>query len=168
MDPPRSDWVRSALLTYEGPLTRYAARITGDAERARDIVQDTFVRLCREEPARLNGRLAEWLFTVCRHRALDVQRKEHRMTALNEAELDQQESPAPSPAAAAEQRESAGELVRLLATLPVNQREVIRLKFQNDLSYQEISAVTGLSVSNVGVLSHTAIKPLRSKMQRDE
>jgi DNA-directed RNA polymerase specialized sigma24 family protein len=77
----RADRVRSALERFEGPLTRYAASITGDIERARDVVQDTFVRLCDEEPGRLNGCLAQWLFTVCRNRALDVQRKEQRMIA---------------------------------------------------------------------------------------
>src|SRR5215831_10814134 len=87
-DSGRADWVRSALERFEGPLTRYASSITGDVERARDVVQDTFIRLCDEEPGRLNGCLAEWLFTVCRHRALDVQRKEQHMTALTDVDLE--------------------------------------------------------------------------------
>ncbi|HVW37914.1 MAG TPA: sigma factor, partial [Pirellulales bacterium] len=61
-----SDWLRSVVARYEGPLVRYAARITGDAERARDVVQDTFLRLCEQDRAELDGRLAQWLYTVCR------------------------------------------------------------------------------------------------------
>ena len=156
--------MRAALRRYEGPLTRYAAQITGDAERARDVVQDTFVRLCAEEPARLDGHLAEWLFTVCRRRALDVRRKESRMTALTETHLDTAECAGPSPSQAAERNESAGHALRLLATLPPNQREVVRLKFQAGLSYAEISRVTELSVTNVGYLLHTALKTLRQRM----
>ena len=44
---------------------------------------------------------------------------------------------------------------------PANQREVIRLKFQNGFSYQEISRISGHSVSNVGYLIHAGIKTLR-------
>ena len=43
-----AEWVRAAVTRYAGPLTRYAALITGDLERARDVVQDTFVRLCAD------------------------------------------------------------------------------------------------------------------------
>jgi len=156
--------VQGALRQYEAPLIRYAARITGDADRARDVVQDTFVRLWAEDAAKLNGKLAEWLFTVCRRRALDVNRKEHRMTTLEELGVDATASAAPGPDALAVQREGEGEALRLLAALPPNQQEVIRLKFQNELSYQEISGVTGLSVSNVGYLIHTGLKTMRGWM----
>ena len=57
--------------------------------------------------------------------------------------------------------------MRLLDRLPDNQQEVIRLKFQNDLSYREISEITGLSVSNVGFLLHVGIKRLREIMKND-
>ena len=166
-DSTKNAWVQAALRQYEGPLIRYAAQITGDLDRARDVVQDTFVRLCEEERSRVEGHLAQWLFTVCRNRALDVQRKESRMVVLNESEMEICESREPSPAAAAEQRENLNSVLRLLSTLPHNQREVIRLKFQNGLSYEEISRVTNLTVSNVGFLIHTAIKTLRQRLQSE-
>jgi RNA polymerase sigma-70 factor (ECF subfamily) len=159
----KADWVRSALERHESSLLRYAASITGDVERARDVVQDTFVRLCAQEPAELDGKLAEWLFTVCRNRAFDVQRKEKRMTPLTDIDLETRESGEPSPAAAAEKREDTDRALQFLESLPPNQREVIRLKFQGGLSYQEISRVTELSVTNVGFLIHTGIKALRQK-----
>ena len=62
-----------------------------------------------------------------------------------------------------EQKEASGFLLRIVATLPPQQQEVIQLKFQNDLSYQEISEITKLSVSHVGVLLHTALKTLRQR-----
>lgn len=162
----RAEWVRAAVDRYAGPLTRYATLITGDLEQARDVVQDTFVRLCAEKPGRVNSHLAQWLFTVCRNRALDVQRKENRMKPLSEVELSLQASSEPSPVAQAEQRETADEVLSLLAQLPRNQQEVVRLKFQNGLSYQEISKATKLTVSNVGFLIHTAIKTIRRQLQQ--
>ena len=63
-----------------------------------------------------------------------------------------------------EQKEELGRVLRILQTLPRNQQEVIRLKFQNGLSYREISEVTKLSVSNVGFLLHTGLKTVRQKL----
>ena len=88
----QSEWVREALHQFEGPLVRYAQRITGDLEAARDVVQDTFLKLCREDPATVDGHLSQWLFTVTRNRALDVHRKERRMTTATD--LDHRNSTA--------------------------------------------------------------------------
>ena len=60
--------------------------------------------------------------------------------------------------------QTAGEIFRMLDRLPKNQREVVYLKFQCDLSYKEISEITKLSVTNVGFLIHTAIKTLRKEL----
>ena len=157
--------IASALSRYEGPLLRYASRLLGDVDRARDVVQDTFLRLCREDPARLDGRLAPWLFTVCRNRVIDVQRQDGRVEALDERALEAQPSSAPGPARVLEAREDLESVLRLLATLPASQQEVVRLKFQAGLSYQEIASVTGLTVNHVGVLLHNALKSLRETIR---
>jgi DNA-directed RNA polymerase specialized sigma24 family protein len=54
-----SEWLRSIVDGYEGPLIRYAAHIMGDMESARDVVQDTFLRLCEQDRQQLDGHLAE-------------------------------------------------------------------------------------------------------------
>jgi len=154
-------WVQDAVARYESPLTLYAARLLGDADSARDVVQETFLRLCSQDRAAIQSRLAEWLFTVCRNRALDVLRKESRMSRLSEEHVHRCLSHAPSPPDAAERRELAGRVLELIETLPASQREVIRLKFQNGFSYQEISRISGHSVSNVGYLIHSGMKTLR-------
>jgi RNA polymerase sigma-70 factor (ECF subfamily) len=161
----QAEWVTAAVDRYAGPLTRYARLITGDLEQAQDVVQDTFVRLCAEKPGRVNSHLAQWLFTVCRNRALDVQRKERRMKPLSEVKMSSHASSDASPAAQSEQRETASEVLGLLAQLPKNQQEVVRLKFQNGLSYREISKITNLTVSNVGFLIHTGIRTIRQQLK---
>ena len=147
------------------PLVRYAGRIVRDVERARDVVQDTFLRLLKADNVPDADRLAQWLFTVCRNRALDVVRKEKRMTTLSDAHTDSAASGDPSPPDVAADREALGRLGRVLVTLPERQQEVIQLKFQNDFSYRQIAGVTGLSVSNVGFQIHTAIKTMRRQLQ---
>jgi RNA polymerase sigma factor (sigma-70 family) len=160
-DAEHGAWVRAAVDRYEGPLTLYAARLLGDADAARDVVQDTFLRLCAHDRAAVAPRLAEWLFTVCRNRALDVLRKERRMSHLSQEHVGRCLSTAPGPPETAERRELAARVLDLLENLPDGQREVIRLKFQNGFSYQEISRISGYSVSNVGYLIHHGMKTLR-------
>jgi RNA polymerase sigma-70 factor (ECF subfamily) len=163
MRTPDSSWVPSILAEYEKPLTRYAAHITGDIERAREVVQDTFLKLCHQKPAQIRSHLAQWLYTVCRNRALDVLRKERRMTGISDAQLQQQSRSGPELPSAMEREEQLANVLKILSTLPANQQEVIRLKFQSELSYTEISQVTSLSVSNVGFLIHTGLKTIREK-----
>lgn len=104
-----------------------------------------------------------WLFTVTRNRALDHHRKFSRIIPMPLPE--DRPSGAPGPAAVLEQQETATSLFALLDALSPNQREVIRLKFQNDLSYREIADITQLSVTNVGFLLHTGLKKLRELLR---
>ena len=158
------DWIQSVLARYEQPLIRYAAHITRDLERAREVVQDTFLKLYRHKSSLEDDHLAPWLYTVCRNRALDVRRKEKRMTGIDEARL--QDIPVrPEFPAALEQKEKLTEVLDVLGTLPANQQEVLRLKFQGDLSYREISRIANISVSNVGFLIHTGLKTIRETIQ---
>ena len=160
-----AQWLRRVMERHEGPLLRYAVRILGDAERARDVVQDTFLRLLTGGRDRGGDHLTEWLFTVCRNRALDVCRKERRMAPLSEQAQQAQPAAEASPDATAELREQAGRVTEALGTLPTNQQEVLRLKFQNGFSYKQIAGITGLSVSNVGFLIHTGIQALRRQFR---
>src|SRR4029453_14594294 len=120
----KAEWVRAALERHAGALTRYAASITGDEDTARDVVQDTFVRLCQESPASLDGHLVEWLFTVCRNRALDMQRKLKRLTPLVDEEYAGEPGPDPTPAAVAEHQDTLSLALSLIRTLPPRQQEV--------------------------------------------
>ncbi|HEX2099556.1 MAG TPA: sigma-70 family RNA polymerase sigma factor [Candidatus Synoicihabitans sp.] len=154
-------FLSTAVARHQAPLLRYAARLVGDPDRARDIVQDTFVRLMAQPPDVVADHVAEWLFTVCRHRALDILRKEGRMKRFDEGELERVQTESVRPGRGLEQAETHAALLGLIEQLPPNQQEVIRLKFQNGFSYKEISRITALSVSNVGFLIHTAVKRLR-------
>ncbi len=93
----KAEWIRSALDRYEKPLLRFAGRIIGNSEAARDVVQETFLRLCKANPAKIDGRLAPWLFTVTRNGALNIRKQEGSMRLLKEGEAELLQSPHPSP-----------------------------------------------------------------------
>ena len=160
--PPDSPALTSLLDRYERPLVRYALSIVGDLESARDVVQETFIKLTQSNGATPTepSHLEPWLFTVTRNRALDVLRKNSRIVPM--ILPDTRPCSDPGPDAALASRDTERSLLRLLDALPPNQREVIRLKFQNDLSYREIAEVTQLTETNVGFLLHTGLKKLRT------
>jgi RNA polymerase sigma factor (sigma-70 family) len=157
---------------YERPLVRYAQSILGDLEAARDVVQETFIKYARSTtgpateivPDSVDAKHVEsWLFTVARNASLDHLRKFSRIIPMPLP--DDRKSEAAQPDEDLANRESADWLLRLLDELTPNQREVIRLKFQNDLSYKEIADVTGLTATNVGFILHVGLKKLRELLR---
>ena len=161
---PDSEWMRTLVDAHAADLTRYAASILGDPESAKDVVQESFIRLWRQPRDQIAEHVRPWLFRVCRNRALDVRRKGGRMRPLNEVDADTRPAEGASPEESAEQRDSHGQIMGMMQKLPENQREVVRLKFQNGLSYKEIASVTDLSISTVGFLLHAALKTLRAQV----
>lgn len=161
--PETAGFLERTVAEHQGALLRFATRLLGDPDRARDVVQDTFVRLMSQPRGEIDGHLVEWLYTVCRHRALDVLRKEGRMLRFEEGQAERVRSAEPRPGREIEAAETHAEVLRLIERLPPNQREVVRLKFQDGFSYKEISRITELSVSNVGFLIHTAVSRLRTE-----
>ena len=162
----RVEWVRMTMERHEAELIRYARSLVVDLPSAEDLVQEAFFKLCKQEPESLQGRLVPWLFTVVRNQAMDQHRRESRRPRAPEAEASELAGNAPTPSTSAQARDDVRNLMTLLTTLPPNQREVVRLKFQNQLSYREISHLTRLSETNVGFLLHTALKTLRQRFER--
>lgn len=161
-DDEKAAWVESLVDEYEKPLCGYAYNLLRDPDRARDAVQETFLRLCKEPRSKLAGHEAGWLFRVCRSRALDILRKEKPVNQLSEEQQAVLPSDTAGPSEQAQQQDLMSRLPSLLNQLPERQGEVIRLKFQQHLSYKEIADALEISVSNVGFLIHTGLKTLRS------
>src|SRR5207247_8978894 len=114
-DSAKSQWIVDALDRHEASLVRYANCILVDIDRAREVVQETFLRLCKEQQSRVWAYLAQWLFTVCRNLAFDTRKKETRMTPLGDAEIGVDSR--------LDERETAGEIFRMLKGLPKTPRK---------------------------------------------
>jgi RNA polymerase sigma factor (sigma-70 family) len=153
------DRILEAVARFQRPLVSYAVGLIGDVDRARDVVQETFLRLCKQEPLS-EEHLAPWLFRVCRNLSVDLMRKERRMTSIESVDREA----ASGAAEVVELRKDTSTILAMLDRLPKNQQEVLRLKFLHELSYKEISAITELSISNVGYLIHVGLKAIRERL----
>ncbi|MGB0372320.1 MAG: RNA polymerase sigma factor [Opitutales bacterium] len=158
-------WLKEVIASHGPALQRYATRLCGDPHRAKDAVQDTFLRLAKEKQTKVSGHLQAWLFRVCRTRIIDSHRRDARLQSAESLETIAQTEIETryNPRRVTEDADLHKSILRLVDQLPKAQREVVRLKFQKELSYREIAEITDQSVSHVGVLLHSALKSLRNQ-----
>jgi RNA polymerase sigma-70 factor (ECF subfamily) len=149
----------------------YALRLAGQLNIAEDLVQEAFMKLHEQFDAVREPR--RWLYRTVHNLALNQRRKESKIVALPvnyEEDAPSQVEPAdtqPLPDEQIARLEGIG-LVRLsLETLDKRSRELVKLKFNDGLSYKEISVRTGLTVGNVGYLLHHALKAIGDELTKN-
>lgn len=165
-DRRRQD-VLAAVEAFEARLTRYALRLVGDLDMARDAVQHAFVQLCNEPP-RAEADLGPWLYTVCRNKAYDHLRRWQRDEALEGHPVgDLLASREPDPAEAVARGDLSAWVREQTSRLPVRQREVLVL-WSEGFSYREIATITNRTEGNIRVMVHRALSALRNLMALHE
>jgi RNA polymerase sigma-70 factor (ECF subfamily) len=130
---------------YRDRLGRYATHLLGDRSEAEDVLQDTFLRGYRflaqcDDPARFGP----WLFRILVNRCRTAHGVKRRSGPVLSLEAESHTAPDESPVETIGWRE---EIERALARLPTDQREAFLLKYVEDLSYEEMEAVTGAGIS---------------------
>lgn len=168
--PDTGCWITAALVEHESRLIRYVIGLVGDINIAREIVQDVFLRLCASQREQVEPHLASWLFRVSRNAAIDHLRKEKRMQTMDLNGIDQlvgsdrDSQVGPLDSDSMVRSEANASVMCQLQRLSPNHQEVIRLRFENQLSYKQIAEITGRTTSSVGFMIHTAIKKLRKAL----
>ena len=87
------------------------------------------------------------------------------MQPLLDGQAEARPDTQPRPGEVAEGHEAEALVHAVLAALPEKNQEVFRLKFQHELSYKEISEVTGYELNNIRYIIHTTLKTLRQQLQ---
>ena len=151
---------------YQYRLVRYLTYLLGRSDPVDDLVQETWLRVLeRGHSYDGKSRFEPWLFRVARNLAVDYVRK-RRLTSLDTTEfLEPPSSPSPSPFEQAARTEDAERLAHSLAMLEPLYREALVLRFQEDLSLQEMSDVVGAPVSTVSSRIYRGLAALRAQME---
>jgi RNA polymerase sigma factor (sigma-70 family) len=170
-EPSRSETIEELFEALESSLLGYALRLVGERGLAEDIVQEAFMRL-HEHFAEVR-QPRRWLYRTAHNLALNAQRAAAKIVALDPDDggrgspSAESADPQPLPDEQIVRLEGIG-LVRLsLESLDERSRELIRLKFHENLSYKEMSARTGLGVGHVGYLLHHAIKAIAEELAKN-
>jgi RNA polymerase sigma-70 factor (ECF subfamily) len=157
---------------YQYRLVRYFTYLVGRRDLVDDLVQETWLRVLeRGHSYDGQSRFEPWLFTVARNLALDFMRK-RRVLSLDSNDSPEQDlaplspvSHAPSPFEQAARTEDAQRLAHSLQMLEPIYREALVLRFQEDLSLQEMAGVIGASVSTVSSRIYRGLAALRAQME---
>jgi RNA polymerase sigma-70 factor (ECF subfamily) len=160
---------------WEVPLFRFVSRMVDRPEDARDVCQETFMRILDKADAFRDGaRFSTWMYQIalnlCRDHARRKRRWGHLVVASSEPadaaprEYAARESSGSSPAMALEESERQGAVRRALARLPHDQREVLLLKEYEGMKFREIAGVLGIPESTVKSRMYAALDSMRSSL----
>ncbi len=159
--------------TYQHRLLRYLLFLTGKREVAEDLFQETWVRVLLRG-AQYNGkaRFDTWLFTIARNLVIDLSRK-RQMASLDEmSEAGEDERPfevamdGPSPFQQFATREDRAEVAEVLLKLEPNFREVLVLRFHDEMSLEEIASVTHAPLSTVKSRLYRGLAALKPQVEQ--
>jgi RNA polymerase sigma-70 factor (ECF subfamily) len=154
---------------YQYRLVRYLVSLLGRRDGVDDLVQETWLRVLeRGESYDGRSRFEPWLFRVARNIALDAMRKQPMFSLDSNEEDVVRSSPAssePSPYTLAARTQDAERLAHSLQALEPAFREALMLRFQEDLSLQEISAIVGAPVSTVASRIYRGLATLRPQFE---
>ncbi|MGJ8640463.1 MAG: RNA polymerase sigma factor [Opitutaceae bacterium] len=158
----------------ESPLLGFAFQMIKDEQIAQDIVQDAFMRL-QKHMASVEQPKA-WLYTTTRRLAIDHIRRSQKVVPFtsvqkeDEADRDNEErsvDPSMAPDEAVEYHERTGLMRVCIERLEPRSQTLVRMKFIENLSYKQISARMGMTVSNVGYSLHHALKVLEVELNKE-
>jgi RNA polymerase sigma-70 factor (ECF subfamily) len=163
------------IVQYQHRLMRYLLYLTSSREMSEDIFQETWMRvLMRGAQFNGNSRFDTWLFTIARNLVIDSRRK-RTMASLEElCEAHDDERPfevaavTPSPLEICQLRENSGRVAEVLLTLEPLHREVLILRFHEELSLEEISQVTRAPLSTVKSRLYRGLAALRPRILAQE
>ncbi|HTH53734.1 MAG TPA: RNA polymerase sigma factor [Edaphobacter sp.] len=158
---------------YQHRLLRYLLFLTGRRDVAEDLFQETWMRVL-VRGAQYNGkaRFDTWLFTIARNLVIDLSRK-RTMSSLDEMnENDEDDRPfevatgGPSPLEQFTSREDSAEVGQVLLTLDTAYREVLVLRFYEELSLEEIAGVTRAPLSTVKSRLYRGLASLKPELEK--
>jgi len=128
---------------YANDVYRFAHWLTGNPHDARDITSETFVRAWTAPNEPQTKTVKAYLFTIARNLHRKQWRRQARLTEIEETLPDPQRTPAE----AAVNREEFQRTLAAMQTLPEIDRTVLLMRAEEGVPYEEIAAVTGLSVA---------------------
>ena len=158
---------------YQHRLLRYLLFLTGKREVAEDLFQETWMRvLLRGTQFNGKSRFDTWLFTIARNLVIDLSRK-RTMSSLDEmSEGREDDRPfeiamtGPSPFEQFQSREDSAEVSEVLLKLEPNYREVLVLRFYEELSLEEIAGLTRAPLSTVKSRLYRGLAALKPEVEQ--
>ncbi len=163
----------SLIEQFQHRLMRYLLFLTGNRELSEDLFQETWMRvLLRGGQYNGRARFDTWLFTIARNLVIDLSRKRTMASLDAMCDSSDDERPldialdGPSPLEQFETREERAEVSEILVKLEANSREVVLLRFFEELSLEEIAGVTRAPLSTVKSRLYRGLAALKPEVEK--
>jgi len=170
-----TDQLGVLVARWEQPLFRFIYRMLPRQEDARDICQETFLRVLKKAHRfRKGSRFSTWMYQIALNLCRDQVRRRQRWRLLIDENREPPERPGGvrdptpvdhDPAAAAERRESHAAVLRALEKIPAEQREVLVLKEFEGLKFREIAEILGCPESTVKSRMYYGLSGVRTVLE---
>lgn len=154
------------IARYKNPLYATILRMTKEPQLAQDLVQEAFIKVY-EQLGRYeaSGSFQSWLYRVAINHCLDELRKK-RYQIKQEPIQETQSIEQAHPEVIYLKKERQRQLEELLSRLPEQERMIVLLRYNNELSYEEISHLLKISLGDVRNKLHRAKKKMRNEVRK--
>jgi RNA polymerase sigma-70 factor, ECF subfamily len=168
------EFLEGLIETYQHRLFRYALSRTGNRAAAEDIFQETWIRVLeRGHQYRVEWKFEVWLFRIARNLVIDLSRrkKSESLDDLMEPGTGSGFQPAssgPSPFQDVLTVEDRDRMAAMLSRIPAIYREVLTLRFHEDLELNEIASVITIPLATVKSRLYRGLDALRQEFERGQ
>lgn len=159
---------RRLVSEYSRPLYRHIRHLVIDHDDTDDILQNTFVKVFRHLPTfKGESRLYTWMYRIATNEAISFLKQKSKRYKVNSEELQTRLVENLKADAYFEGDELQARLQKAVATLPEKQQLVFRMKYYQELKYEEISEILGTSVGALKASYHHAVKKIEEYFNED-
>jgi len=153
------------LRELQDPWFRFCLGLLRDADLARDAVQETALRFLKQLPSfRGDSKLTTWSLGIALNVTREMRRAKNRTVQESEGVADGRAMAGEGPAGLAAVGEERERVRRLLDGLPDRQREVVMLRYFEEMSVEQTAEAMGCAEGTVKATLHQALKALKVKL----
>lgn len=161
-----ADALATLVQRYYAPLMAHLYRLLGDAHLAEDLVQETFFRLMRYAHSyRYPHPFVPWLYRIARNLAHTYQKSAYHLSVDLVANPPETGIDDANPQTWVERQELHTDLLKALARLSLEQREVLSLRFGQGLSVKETAEVLNVPIGTIKSRTFSALRLLRTSLE---
>lgn len=154
---------------YSEPLYWHIRSLVNSHEDADDIVQETFIKIWKALPSfRGESSVSTWIWRIATNEALSFMRRQRVRAALRFEPLDAEAERVLDDDPWFDGDDAQRRLAKAVAGLPAKQRAVFCMRYFEELSYEQISEITGTSVGALKASYHMAAEKIKVSVEEDD
>ena len=152
---------------YKKRLFAASDKIVKDSQKAEDVFQEVFLRLHKQDYSKIEDHINEWLFIVCRNLSIKQYHKRNKYVLIDNIEAFEREDESLDAPSQMMKKELIAGMLKHLSSIPQRHQTILKMRYFDNLTYEEIAKKMKTTVGNIGFLLSTSITKIRKKLEKD-